>query len=84
MTDFAKYVDEDTIIRPRKNYKSNTLVAFNFDKNEPLLRQEGFKPLVDNEVTSEPSEGYMLQPSYEEFDDYIQVHYTEVEIQNED
>ena len=83
MTEFAKYVDEDTIIRPRKNYKSNTLVAFNFDKNETLLRQEGYLPLVEDEQ-QEVAEGYYLKPQYQLTDEAILVHWVEEEAQDED
>ena len=83
MAQFAKYVDEDTIIRPRKNYKSNTLVAFNFDKNETLLRQEGYLPLVEDEKP-EAQEGYYLKPTYELAEDKILVHWTVEEIVEEE
>ena len=83
MTEFAKYVDENTIIRPRKNYKSNTLVAFNFDKNIELMQSMGYKPLQYDEQT-EPAQGYVLKPTYEETDEAILVHWVEEEAQDED
>ena len=63
MTEFAKYIDENTIQRPRKNIKTPHLVAFNFDKNESLLKQEGYLPLVEDEKPV-CQEGYHLEPRY--------------------
>ena len=100
MTEFAKYVSENEIIRPRKHLKTPNLIAFNFDKNETLLRQEGYLPLQYDEQT-EAQEGYVLKPQYElcsetiqeendegQFVDvnqqYIQVHWVEEEVTNED
>lgn len=64
MTEFAKYIDENTIQRPRKNIKTPHLVAFNFDKNEALLRQEGYLPVIEDEKPDEMAQGYHLEPRY--------------------
>lgn len=64
MTEYAKYIDENTIQRPRKNIKTPHLVAFNFDQNEALLKQEGYLPLVEDEKPEEMAQGYHLEPRY--------------------
>ena len=64
MTEFAKYVSENEIIRPKKHLKTPNLIAFNFDKNETLLRQEGYLPLQYDE-TPDAQEGYYNKPQYE-------------------
>lgn len=65
MTEFAKYVDENTIIRPRKNVKTSHLIAFNFDKNEALLKQEGYLPLVETNTREDvEDEKHYAKPTY--------------------
>ena len=83
MTEFAKYVDEDTIIRPRKNYKSNTLVAFNFDKNIELMRSQGYLPLQYDDEPNQLSANCYWKPQYELTDEAILVHWVEEEVQEE-
>ena len=62
---YAKYVDENTIQRPRKNIKTPHLVAFNFDKNESLLKQEGYYPLVEtNKPEDVEDETHIAKPTY--------------------
>lgn len=97
---YAKYIDENTIRIAPKKYVTPTLVAFNFNENEPLMLQEGYLPLVEDEVT-EVNEGMILRPQYElcsetieeenedgQFVDvnreYIAVHWVEEEAQDED
>lgn len=79
MTQYAKFISEDSVKYPPRNYKSANLVAFNFDKNIPLLIAEGYKEIVEDE-RPEVQEGYTLQPTYEEKEDKILVHWEEVEI----
>ena len=95
--EYAKFIDTDTIKRPPRKLVTPQIVAFNFDKNETLLRQEGYLPLQYDE-TPEAQEGYYNKPQYElcsetiqeendegQFVDvnqqYIQVHWVETEIE---
>ena len=64
MTEFAKFIDIDTIKRPPRHLRTPQIIAFNFDKNETLLRQEGYLPLVEDEQ-QEVAEGYYLRPQYQ-------------------
>ena len=80
MTEFAKFINIDTIRRPPRHLRTPQIIAFNFDKNETLLRQEGYLPLQYDEA-EEPQEGFFNKPTYEDCGDHIQVHYVEEEIQ---
>ena len=80
--EFALYIDENTIRRPVKHYKSPNLIAFNFDKNIELMQSMGYKPLQYDEQT-EPAQGYVLKPTYEDTEEAILVHWVEEEIQEE-
>ena len=81
MTEFAKYVSENEIIRPKKHLRTPQIVAFNFDKNESLLRQEGYLPLQYDDAQCQ--EGYYNKPQYELTDEAILVHWVEEEVQEE-
>ena len=73
---FGKYVDENTIIRPRKNIKTPHLIAFNFNENEALLRQEGYLPLVEtNKPEDVEDEEHIARATYEQKEDCIEVTY---------
>ena len=72
MTEFAKYVSEDTITRPPRHLKTSTLVAFNFDKNETLLRQEGYLPLQYDDEPNQLSANCYWKPQYELCSETIQ------------
>ena len=69
MTQFAKFIDTDTIRRPPRHLKSSTLVAFNFDQNETLLREQGYLPLQYDEQDNEIRQGYYWKPQYELVED---------------
>lgn len=64
MTQYAKYIDENTIKLPPRKLVTPHLVAFNFDKNEALLRQEGYLPVIEDEKPDEMAQGYHLEPRY--------------------
>lgn len=80
--EYAKFVDTDTIKRPPRKLVTPQLIAFNFDKNETLLAEQGYKPLLYEEQT-EPRQGYTKKPTYKDYGDYIQVHWVETEIEEE-
>lgn len=80
MLNFGKYVDENTIIRPRKHLRTPHLVAFNFNENEALLRQEGYLPLVEKNTPADvEDEEHIAKPTYELKEDCIEVTYTAVD-----
>ena len=87
--EYAKFIDENTIQRPRKHLKTPLLVAFNFDKNEELLRQEGYCPLVElNQPEDVQDDTHYAKPTYQYIEaiandvdgSYIAVTYTQVPI----
>ena len=61
---YAKYIDENTIKLPPRKLVTPHLVAFNFDKNEALLRQEGYLPVIEDDKPDEMAQGYHLEPRY--------------------
>lgn len=70
MLNFGKYVDTNTIIRPRKHLRTPHLVAFNFNENEALLRQEGYYPLVEtNKPEDVEDEEHIARATYELVED---------------
>lgn len=92
MTQFAKYVSEDYVKFPPKNLKTPTLIAFGFDKNETLLKEQGYYPLVElNTVEEVTDETHWAKPQYaliqaeENGEDvsYITVQYVAEEIVDE-
>lgn len=61
---YAKYIDENTIrIAPRK-LRTPHLIAFNFNENEALMRQEGYLPVIEDNKPEEMAQGYHLEPRY--------------------
>lgn len=89
MTQFAKFIDTDTIRRPPRHLKSSTLIAFNFDQNETLLREQGYYPLVElNTVEEVTDETHWAKPQYalieNEESNYITVQYVAEPIQEEE
>ena len=80
--EYAKFIDENTILRPHKHLRTPQIIAFNFDKNEALLRQEGYLPLRYDEKP-EATEGYYNKPQYELTEEAILVHWVAEEIQEE-
>ena len=81
--EFALYIDENTIRRPVKHLRTPQCIAFNFDKNIELMQSMGYKPLQYDEQT-EPAQGYVLKPTYEETEEGILVHWVVEEVQDED
>ena len=83
MTQYAKFISEDVVKYPPRNLKTANLVAFNFDKNIPLLIAEGYKEVIEDEQP-EVEEGYYNKPIYEDTDDAILVHWVATEIVEEE
>lgn len=88
MTQFAKYIDENTILRPRKHLKTPNLIAFNFDQNEALLRQEGYLELVELNNPEEVTDSeHFAKPQFALIENaegnYITVTYVAEEIVDE-
>ena len=90
---FAKFIDTDTIRRPVKHLRTPNLIAFNFDQNETLLREQGYYPLVElNTVEEVTDETHWAKPTFsliqaeEDGKDvsYISVQYVAEEIQEEE
>lgn len=81
---YAKYIDENTIQRPRKHLRTPHLVAFNFNENEELMRKEGYLPLVETNTREDvEDETHYAKPTYTLKEDCIEVTYTAEEIQEE-
>ena len=85
---YAKYVSEDYVKFPPKNLKTPTLIAFGFDKNETLLKEQGYYPLVElNTVEEVTDETHWAKPQYalieNEESPYITVQYVAEEITEE-
>ena len=81
---FAKYIDENTVRQAPRKLKTPHLVAFNFNENEALMRQEGYLPLVEtNHQEDVEDETHYAKPTYALKDDCIEVTYTAEEIPEE-
>ena len=88
MTQYAKYVSEDYVKFPPKNLKTPTLIAFGFDKNESLLKEQGYLELVElNNPEEVTDETHWAKPQYalieNEESNYITVQYVAEEITDE-
>ena len=70
--EYAKFIDTDTIKRPPRKLVTPQIVAFNFDKNETLLRQEGYLPLQYDDEPNQLSANCYLKPQYELCSETIQ------------
>ncbi len=87
MAKYAKFISEDCIRYAPRTLKTPSLIAFNFNQNEALMRQEGYYPLTEMEVPTE-AEGYYNKPQYQFVEaiendidgSYIAVTYTQVPI----
>ena len=81
---FAKYIDENTIKLPPRKLVTPHLVAFNFNENEELMKQEGYLPLVETNTREDvEDETHYAKPTYALKDDCLEVTYTAEEIQEE-
>lgn len=73
---YAKYIDENTIKLPPRKLVTPHLVAFNFNENEALLRQEGYLPLVEKNTPADvEDEEHIARATYEQKEDCIEVTY---------
>lgn len=82
---YAKFIDENYIKYPPKKLVKPNLIAFNFDQNETLLREQGYYPLVElNNPEEVTDETHFAKPQYalieNEESNYITVQYQAVEI----
>lgn len=86
MTQFAKFISTDYVKFAPRNLKTPSLIAFNFNQNEELMRSQNYYPLVYvEEPTTE--EGYWSKPQYalieNEESPYIAVTFTKEAITDE-
>ena len=91
MTQFAKFIDTDTIRRPVKHLRTPNLIAFNFDQNETLLREQGYLPLVElNTVEEVTDDEHWAKPQFALIDNgdsssnYITVTYIGAEYESDE
>ena len=62
---YAKYIDENTIKLPPRKLVTPHLVAFNFNENEELMKQEGYLPLVETNTREDvEDETHYAKPTY--------------------
>ena len=65
MTQFAKFISTDYVKFPPKNLKTPTLIAFGFDKNESLLKEQGYLELVELNTVEEVTDSeHWAKPQY--------------------
>ena len=66
MTQFAKYIDENTVKYPPRKFVSPTKVIFNFDKaSAEILAEEGYIPIVEtNSREDVQDETHYARPTY--------------------
>ena len=65
MTQFAKFISEEAVKIAPRNYRTPTLISFNFNQNEELMRQEGYYPLVEqNHREDVEDETHWAKPTY--------------------
>lgn len=85
---FAKFISEDYVKFAPRTLKTPSLIAFNFNQNEALMRQEGYYPLTEMEVHPIAEDGFYYKPQYQFVEaiendidgSYIAVTYTQVPI----
>ena len=70
--EYAKFIDTDIIKRPPRKLVTPQIIAFNFDKNETLLRQEGYLPLQYDDEPNQLSANCYWKPQYELCSETIQ------------
>lgn len=65
MTQYAKFIDENSVQYPPKHLKTPQVVAFNFNQNEKLLKEQGYYPLVEtNHPEDVADETHYARPTY--------------------
>lgn len=65
MTKYAKFIDENTVRYAPRKLVTPHLVAFNFNENVALMRQEGYLPLVEtNHQEDVEDETHYARPTY--------------------
>ena len=65
MTQYAKFIDENTVrVAPRK-YQRQGLISFHFNENVELMKQEGFYPVKKpNKPEDVTDETHYARPTY--------------------
>ena len=65
MTRYAKFIDENTVRYATRKLVTPHLVAFNFNENEELMKQEGYLPLVETNTREDvEDETHYAKPTY--------------------
>lgn len=64
MIRYAKFIDENTVRYAPRKLVTPHLIAFNFNENVELMKQEGYLPVIEDEKTEEMAQGYHLEPRY--------------------
>ena len=70
-------IKDNTLRYAPVNYKlDDGRIIINFNKNEPIMKQYGFKEVEDMQPDYDPSAAYLEVSSYTEDDNKITVNYT--------
>lgn len=80
---YAK-LENNKIIYPPKNYDNGENLILNFNKNIELMKQYGFKKVVDNQPAYNHSTHYTAISEYIEDDNTITINYELKEIETGD
>lgn len=81
---YAKYIDENRVATAPRKLVTPHLVAFHFNENPELMKQEGYLPLVETNTREDvEDETHYAKPTYALKEDCIEVTYTAEEIQEE-
>ena len=85
---YAKFISEDTVKFAPRTLKTPSLIAFNFNQNEELMRSQGYYPLVELNTREEVTdETHYAKPTFSliqnEESPYITCTYVAEEITNE-
>lgn len=81
---YAK-LEQDKIIYAPKNYDTGANLILNFNKNDDLMKQYGFKEVIDIKPGYDNTTHYLNINGYTENEDNITINYevNEIEINNE-
>ena len=65
MTQYAKFIDENTVRFAPRKYQTPYLISFHFNENVELMKQEGFYPIVEvNKPEDVVDETHYARPTY--------------------
>lgn len=66
MTQYAKFIDENTVRFAPRKYQTPYLISFHFNENVELMKQEGFYPIIEtNKPEDIQDETHYARPTYE-------------------